>query len=133
MLALPFGEGRTSPIAAQDVAAVVAALLRDPAEHIGAVYELTGPQVLDLNGLAEQYASALGRPVMGEDVPLDDWERDVLGSIGLPDHVEEHIATMARLHRDDRYNRKTDDVERIIGRPAQTMAQYVAAQSDLFD
>ena len=45
VLALPFGTGRTSPIAAADVAAVVAAVLRDPADRIGAVYELTGPEV----------------------------------------------------------------------------------------
>ncbi len=61
VLALPFGTGSTSPIAAADVARVVAALLRNPAEHIGNVYELTGPEVLDINGLAEQYTRALGR------------------------------------------------------------------------
>jgi hypothetical protein len=39
---------------------------------------------------------------------------------------------MARLHREDRYNRSTDDVERITGQPAQTVAQYVASHRDLF-
>ncbi len=133
VLVLPFGGGRTSPIAADDVAAVVATVLRDPADRIGAVYELTGPQVLDIDGLAEQYTSALGRPIAGEDLALDAWERDVLEPIGLPEHVGQHIATMARLHREDRYNRATDDVARIIGRPARTVAQYVASHRDLFD
>jgi uncharacterized protein YbjT (DUF2867 family) len=40
VLALPFGPGRTSPIAADDVARVVAALLRAPAKP-GEVYGLT--------------------------------------------------------------------------------------------
>src|SRR6202035_5792094 len=35
-LALPFGSGRTSPVAAADVAAVVANVLRAPQDHIGA-------------------------------------------------------------------------------------------------
>ena len=39
---------------------------------------------------------------------------------------------MARLHREDRYNRATDDVEQITGRPAQTVEQYVASNPDLF-
>ncbi len=39
VLVLPFGTGRTSPIAADDVARVVAALLRDPADRIGQIYE----------------------------------------------------------------------------------------------
>ena len=133
VLALPFGTGMTSAVASADVAAVVAALLRDPADRVGATYELTGPEVLGIKGLAAQYATALARPITGEDVPLDAWERDVLVPIGLPDHVQQHIATMARLHREDRYNRSTDDVERITGRQAQTVAQYVASHRDLFD
>ena len=132
MLALPFGTGRTSPIAAADVAAVVAAILRDPADRIGSVYELTGPEVLDIDGLAAQFALALGRPVVAENLSAED-ERRVLGAVGLPEHVAHHIATMARLHREDRYNRSTDVVERILGRPPQSVAQYVVAHRHLFD
>jgi uncharacterized protein YbjT (DUF2867 family) len=132
VLVLPFGTGSTSPIAAADVARVVAAILRDPAGRIGDVYELTGPEVLDINGIAEQYARALGRPVTAQDVPLDDWRKQVLDPIGLPPHVAQHIATMARLHREGRYNRSTDDVAHITGSPAQTVEQYVAEHRDVF-
>jgi len=132
VLVLPFGTGRTSPIAADDVARVVATLLRDPADRIGQIYELTGPEVLDVNGLAEQFTRALKRSISAEDLPLDKWERDVLAPVGLPDHVKQHIATMARLHREGRYDRATDDVEQITGQPAQTVEQYVASNPDLF-
>ena len=132
VLALPFGTGRTSPISADDVARVVAALLRDPADRIGRVYELTGPEVLDINGLAEQYSRALKRPISAEDMPLDEWECQVLAPAGLPDHVRQHTATMARLHREGRYDRATDDVEQITGKPAETVEQYVASNPDLF-
>jgi uncharacterized protein YbjT (DUF2867 family) len=131
VLALPFGAGRTSPIAATDVAAVVAALLREPEGRIGHVYELTGPQVLDTAGLAEQFGRALGRPIAAEDMPADGLG-DQLVAAGLPDHVAQHISTMARLHREDRYNRATDDVEQILGRPALSVAQYVAAHRELY-
>ena len=43
VLALPFGDGHTSPIAADDVARVVVALLGEPVTTVGEVYELTGP------------------------------------------------------------------------------------------
>ena len=132
VLALPFGTSRTSPISADDVARVVAALLLDPGGRIGQVYELTGPEVLDIHGLAEQYSRALHRPITGEDMPLDEWERQVLEPVGLPDHVRQHIATMARLHREGRYDRATEDVEQITGRPAESVEQYVAANPDLF-
>ncbi|MDT5082037.1 MAG: hypothetical protein QOJ80_6674 [Mycobacterium sp.] len=131
VLALPFGDGHTSPIAATDVAHVVAALLREPEGRIGHVYELTGPQVLDTAGLAEQFGRALGRPIAAEDMPADGLG-DQLVAAGLPDHVAQHISTMARLHREDRYNRATDDVEQILGRPALSVAQYVAAHRELY-
>jgi uncharacterized protein YbjT (DUF2867 family) len=132
VLALPFGRGRTSPIAATDVARVASTILLDPARRNGDIYELTGPEVLDLEGLADQYSRAFGRPIAGVDVPYDDWLQCVLIPAGLPAHVQQHIATMARLHREDRYNRRTDDVERITGQPAQTVADYIIARPDVF-
>jgi uncharacterized protein YbjT (DUF2867 family) len=132
VLALPFGTASTSPISADDVARVVAALLRDPADRIGRVFELTGPEVLDINGLAEQYSRALNRSIAGKDLPIDEWERQLLEPAGLPDHVRQHIATMARLHREGRYDRATDDVQQITGQSAQTVEQYVASNPDLF-
>lgn len=53
---LPFGAGRTSPVAADDVARVVATLLRDPAGHVGKVYELTGPRTLDMTEMAREFS-----------------------------------------------------------------------------
>jgi uncharacterized protein YbjT (DUF2867 family) len=131
VLALPFGDGRTSPIAAADVAYVVATILLEPEDRIGHVYELTGPEVLDIAGLAHEFGEALGRPIAGEDLPSEDLQAELV-VLGLPEHVAQHISTMARLHREDRYNRATDDVERIVGRPAQTVEQYVAGHRDLF-
>jgi uncharacterized protein YbjT (DUF2867 family) len=40
---LPFGDGKTSPIAAEDVARTIAVLLVNPQPHIGKTYHLTGP------------------------------------------------------------------------------------------
>ncbi|MEV5832723.1 NAD(P)H-binding protein [Nocardia sp. NPDC052112] len=131
-LVLPFGDGRTSPIAASDVARVVAAILRAPQDHQQHVYELTGPQILDGDGLARSFSRALQFPVTVVEVPYDDWLEQVLKPVGLPPHVEQHIATMARLHRADRYNRITDDVEQVIGEPAMTVEQYIAGHRERF-
>jgi len=130
-LSLPFGTGRTSPVASSDVAEVVTAVLSAPQDHLGAVYELTGPATLDIDELAEQYAQALGRPITVVRPPYDEW-LEALSEVGLPPHVQQHIATMARLHREDRYNRSTHDVEDITGHPAQTVRQYVEQHRELF-
>jgi len=132
VLPLPFGTGRTSPILAADVARAVVAVLLDPAGRIGHVYELTGPELLDIDALAERYSHALRRPVTAEDTPYEEWTRHYLRTSALPEHVQQHIATMARLHHEGRYDRATDDVERLTGEPAQTVDQYVATHPELF-
>ena len=131
-IALPFGTGRTSPVAVDDVARVLATVLRDPAPHVGQVYELTGPRSVDMTELAEEFTRALGRPVAYVDLPLDRWQAEGLSRMGLPPHVEQHIATMAQLHRDNRYNRTADGVERVTGIPPQSIEAFVAARRDFY-
>jgi uncharacterized protein YbjT (DUF2867 family) len=56
---LPFGRGKTSPVATADVARVVAAVLADPGPHLGRIYELTGPQSQNMHGVAREYLTPL--------------------------------------------------------------------------
>jgi uncharacterized protein YbjT (DUF2867 family) len=129
---IPFGTGRTSPVAAADVARVVATVLQDPEPHIGQVYELTGPRSQDMTGVAEEYSRALGRRVTYVDVPFDAWADRVSSEAGLPPHVQEHLLTMARLHRKNRYDRSTRTVESLTGQPAQTVESFVREHADVF-
>jgi uncharacterized protein YbjT (DUF2867 family) len=129
---LPFGTGRTSPIAVNDVARVVAAVLTDPRPYIGRVLELTGPRSQDMNGVAEEYARALGRPVSYIDIPPETWAGQVLAAAKLGPYVDEHLLTVARLHRENRYDRLTTTVEDITGQPAESVEQFVTRHLDLF-
>jgi len=79
---LPFGEGKTSPVAAEDVARVVAALLVNPQPHIGKIYNLTGPQSENMHFYAQEYSKALGRTITFRDIPVERW-RDALGGYKL--------------------------------------------------
>ena len=128
---LPFGRGKTSPIDTQDVAEVIATVLENPTGHIGKIYELTGPQSLDMDALAVEYAAALHRPVHYADVPFEPWE-DELRRRDLPEHVFHHLVTMAKLHAANRYDRLTHDVEKIIGKPATSVFDFVARHADQF-
>ncbi|MCW2880231.1 MAG: hydroxylase [Sphaerisporangium sp.] len=129
---LPFGFGRTSPVVARDVAQVIATILANPSPHIGKVYELTGPRSQDLTAMAVEYSEALGRSVTYIDVPYRQWVDRELSALKLPDHVFEHLATMARLHAEGRYDRVTHDFEKITGRPASGIRDFVADNSRLF-
>ncbi|MFF3561342.1 NAD(P)H-binding protein [Streptomyces sp. NPDC002574] len=131
-IALPFGAGRTSPVAVDDVARVVATVLHDPAPHIGTFYELTGPRSVDMNEMAEEFSRALGRTVSYVDVPQEQWEAEVLAKVGLPPHIERHIAVMGRLHQDNRYDRTADGVQRVTGVAPQSIEAFVAARKDFY-
>jgi uncharacterized protein YbjT (DUF2867 family) len=128
---LPFGSARTSPIAARDVAEVAATVLSDPAGHVGKVHELTGPRSQDMQAFAAELSESLGRPVAYVDVPFGPWLDELRGR-NLPPHLFEHLSTMARLHGDNRYDRHTDEVEAITGRPASSVRDFVAQHSELF-
>ena len=116
---LPFGDARTSPVASRDVSEVVTGLLTDPDpdRHAGRVYELTGAASRDMMAIAGEFSAFLGRPVTYVDVPYQDWLENDLKPLGLAPHVAEHIATMARLCKDNRYDRLTSDVSDLLGRP----------------
>jgi len=131
VIRLPFGAAKTSPVDTQDVAEVIATILANPTGHVGQVYELTGPQSLDMHSLAAEYGAALHRSVQYEDVPPGQWE-DELRSLGLPQHLLHHLLTMAELHAANRYDRLTHDVEKVTGSPAKRMRDFVARHADLF-
>src|SRR6201987_4482034 len=91
---LPFGEGKTSPIAAQDVARVVATVLENPQPHIGKIYELTGPLSENMHFFAQEYSKALDRTITFQDIPVEPWRESLLER-GFPVHLVNHLATMA--------------------------------------
>jgi uncharacterized protein YbjT (DUF2867 family) len=128
---LPFGSGKTNPIAAADVAQVVAAVLADPKPHLGQIYELTGPRSQDMHEIAREYSDALNRTVTYADIAPEEWERE-LRRHGLPEHLIRHLVTMAELNRTGRYDRLANGVERVTGRRAMSVCEFVLLHADEF-
>jgi uncharacterized protein YbjT (DUF2867 family) len=121
---LPFGAGKTSPVAVEDVALVMAALLANPQPHIGKIYHLTGPQSENMHFYAQEYSKALGRTITYQDIPVGPW-RDGLLQRDLPAHLVNHLATMAELHRAGRYDRMSDDVRMLTGKGPLSVRDFV--------
>jgi len=128
---LPFGEGKTSPVAVEDVARVIAALLANPQPHIGKIYHLTGPQSENMDFYAQEYSKALGRTITYQDIPVGPWREGLLQR-GLPAHLVNHLATMADLHRAGRYDRMSDDVFVLTGQKPLSMQEFVKKNAATF-
>jgi NAD(P)H dehydrogenase (quinone) len=68
----PAGSGRVAAVARADVADVAAAVLQQPSAHVGATYELTGPEAVTLEEAAARLGAVLGRPFSFVDETLDE-------------------------------------------------------------
>ncbi|MCR3721983.1 MULTISPECIES: NAD(P)H-binding protein [Prauserella salsuginis group] len=77
------GDGYLAPVSKANVARSAAACLLDPEAHAGAVYEITGPELLNFERIAAIGTEVYGRPI--EYVPITAEERLAFyDSIGIP-------------------------------------------------
>ena len=68
---MALGEGRNAPPSNEDMGAVVAATLADPAPHVGKTYRPTGPALLTPEEIAATFAKVLGRKVTYSPTSVD--------------------------------------------------------------
>jgi len=120
----PAGDGRVAAVARADVAAVAAAVLRDPAPHAGAAYELSGPEALTMTEVAERAGRVLGRDLRFVDETVEEaWASRRAAYPDAPDwQLEAWVSTYTAI-ADGSCARVTDAVERVTGRPARTLEQ----------
>ena len=119
------GEGRAAYVSRDDCAAVAAAVLADPSTHENAIYDVTGPALLDARALATLYAEVGGKPV--EPLPVDDatFTRGLVEHAGMPQPLAEAYATFGATIRAGLLDVRTDVVERLTGRAPRTLREVL--------
>lgn len=99
----------------------VRALVRREDTRSAALRQLGADVVVgDLTDLTSMHR-ANGRPIAYRDVSVATWA-DNLRDAGVPAHVVDHLSVMAQLHQQGRYDRETDELPALTGKPATTMA-----------
>ena len=109
-----------------DIAEVLAQVLTgDPAEHVGREYTLTSPDRHDFGDVAEVFTEVLGETVtyVDDDQPL----REAMGPSfdQLMTYLGFETGSYAGVQH-------VDTLTRILGRPAETLADYVTARKEHF-
>lgn len=124
----PAGDGRVAAVARADVADTAAAVLRDPAAHVDATYELTGPEALTLDEVAARAGAALGRPLRYErETPAEAyasrrrWSEEQW-------QLDAWVSTYTAI-ADGEVERVTLDVERVAGHPARSIEEALASSA----
>lgn len=127
---VPAGEGRTNFIDAGDIAEAVAVVLTEPG-HAGKAYELTGGEALTYGEVAQALSYACGRKITYPS-PSGRQFKERMTAAG---HSEEFVRVMASIYRIARLGMAagtTDELERLIGRPPTTLAEWARRNARCF-
>jgi len=118
------GSGRVSAAARRDYAEAAAVALSEDG-HAGAVYELGGAP-FTLPELAQAVSAARGTAVTYTDVPVEQYEQILLGA-GVPAPMAQILADADRGIAVGELYVDSGHLEKLIGRPATTLAQALTA------
>jgi uncharacterized protein YbjT (DUF2867 family) len=131
-LPLPFDEGRHAPIAAEDQARVITAILEDPAPHAGRVYPLFGPKEMNHYEIAEEMSKALGRPVTYRPISLDEFT-ERLHNRGFNEHTIQHLRAVAIDYLNGVFAGINDIVNTVGGTEPQSVQEFVTRNKKYYD
>ena len=126
----PADGAKISMIDPRDVAAVAAVVLSTDG-YEGQTYELTGPEAITYEHIAEELSAATGRPIEFVDVP-DEATRQGFVEAGMPDWLVEHLIELFGIIRQGALKQTTDTVRTLSGREPRTCAQFARENTGLF-
>jgi uncharacterized protein YbjT (DUF2867 family) len=127
---LSAGDAAVSFVDSRDVAAAAAVALRDDT-HFGQAYTLTGPEALRHEDAARIIADASGRPVRYRAIDEATMRKTVRDAGWHPDQADTFARLLATI-REGQRAAVTDQVERLLGRPPQSFADFARDHADVW-
>jgi NAD(P)H dehydrogenase (quinone) len=129
ILRMPVGKGRHSPIAADDQGRAIAALLKNPEAHIGTTIPLSGPVEMDHEQMAAELSEALGRKIVFQDLPIDEY-CDSITAMGVPAYIVQHLSGAMADYQKGHMAGADNNVERLTGRRSMTVGEFARLHID---
>ena len=128
---LPYGEGRHAPIAAEDQARLIAAILAEPAAHLGKTYPLHGPIEQDQAGIAAAVSEVLGRKISYRPLTIPQY-RERLEKAGLPEIMIQHFCAVALDYQNGIFSGEDKIIAEVTGQPPMTVQEFVTLHRNAF-
>ena len=129
VLRMPVGKGRHSPISADDQGRAIAALLKSPEAHIGTTIPLSGPVEMDHEQMAAELSEALGRKIVFQDLPIDEY-CDSIAAMGVPPYIVQHLSGAMADYQNGRMSGADNNVEMLTGRRSMTVGEFALLHAD---
>jgi len=127
---LPLAQGTTVMVDTRDIGACVATVMTAPG-HEGKAYEITGPEELSFADAAERFTKVLGRKIEYVFVPMPAYRQTLARFLTNEWHLNavcelfQEIADGQDLH-------VTDSVQKLTGKPANSLEQFIRDHQVVF-
>jgi len=116
-------QAKLSLVDLDDVAEVAAKTLGNPA-HVGATYELCGPEAVSGDDKARAISQVLGRPIRAAQESVAEFKRKALAA-GQPEHVVETRAKMFEHYSECGLVGNSNVLGWLLGRPPTSFQAFV--------
>ncbi|HTL09516.1 MAG TPA: SDR family oxidoreductase [Chitinophagaceae bacterium] len=128
---LPSGDGKTSYIDVRDVAAAVGEILTDTQKHSSKIYNLTGPEALSHDAMANIFTSVLGYKVNNLNPAEEAYKATLLG-YGLPPVIVNFMAILYSFIKAGYFATVTTDFEQLMKRQPMRFKEFVEDYAPVF-
>jgi NAD(P)H dehydrogenase (quinone) len=131
-ISLPYGDGRHAPIAAEDQARFIAAVLTDPTNHVGKTYTLQGPVELGQQEIADAIGKVLGRKITYSPTSIEQY-RQHLTKFGLPEFVIQHFCEVAIDYQNGLFSGANGVIAEVTGQAPLTIEAFINEHRHMFE
>jgi uncharacterized protein YbjT (DUF2867 family) len=122
-ITVPTGDGGEAFVDVEDIAAVAAATLAEPAAHAGAQYAPTGPDTLTVGDAAAIIGRVTGQPIRHVNIDRQAWVDGVIAA-GVPAEYGEMLQMLTDTVASDHGSRPNHDVQTVTGTPPTSFADF---------
>ena len=126
----PGGEGRSAPIDVRDIADVACEALTS-SQHVGKVYELTGPETLSVSDLVGILGRVLGKQIRYVNIPASE-TKSWIDRLGLPSDLAKALGETFESLRRSEHGYVTDTVKQVCNHEPRSFEAWCKGHIDAF-
>lgn len=128
-LPFPIGGGRFAPIDADDVGQAVCTILKNPIQHSGKVYNLTGPAALTSEEMAKTFSE-----LTGQEVKVNDSTSIAKAHLkqAIPSAELLGVLELYQVIADGKLGETSPDLEHLLGRRGCSLEQWAKVHVEFF-
>ncbi|WP_413993372.1 NmrA family NAD(P)-binding protein [Labrys okinawensis] len=128
----PFENGRHAPIASGDQGRVIAHILANPQAHAGKTYTLHGPVEMNHTQIAAVMSDVLNTKIEYAPISIEAFQSKMETLYKFPPFLTQHLVEVAQNYRNGIFSGTNDVVEKVTGKPALSVEQFIALNRAVF-